>query len=122
MAKKKIVIIPFEDTRKWLCTFNDLMTLLLTFFVLLLSMSSLDSKSVKDIQEQMINALGVMEAGSTQEETVIQKLFHVDEIGKRMKVFKNILSPTEKSDSDDNFIEKDPLLRTLWPSSAVLRS
>ena len=40
MAKKKVIIIPGENKQKWLCTFNDLMTILLAFFVLILSMSS----------------------------------------------------------------------------------
>ncbi len=105
MAKKKIIIIPYEDTAKWLCTFNDLMTLLLTFFVLLLSMSSLDSKSIKDIQENLINALGVLEEGQFQEETIIEKIFRIDEIGKKMKLFKNILPPMDEGIEQPDRIE-----------------
>lgn len=105
MAKKKIVIIPYEDDAKWLCTFNDMMTLLLTFFVLLLSMSSLDAKKIADLQEEMINALGVMEAGYMREETVIEKVLRINEIGKRMKIFKNILPPIEEGREIDDRVE-----------------
>ncbi|MEO1272054.1 MAG: flagellar motor protein MotB, partial [Myxococcota bacterium] len=39
---------PKVDPNAWMATFSDLVTLLITFFVLLLSMSSLDSKPLKD--------------------------------------------------------------------------
>lgn len=120
MAKKKIVYIPYEDDAKWLCTFNDMMTLLLTFFVLLLSMSSLDAKKIADLQEEMINALGVMEAGYMQEETVIEKVLHINEIGKRMKIFKNILPPIEEGREIDDRIDSE-YPDELFKNFAVLR-
>lgn len=40
----------------WMVTFADLMTLLLTFFVLLLSYSSLDAKKYKEASESLIQA------------------------------------------------------------------
>ncbi len=115
MAKQKVVLIPPEDTAKWLCTFNDLMTLLLTFFVLLLSMSSLDSKSVKDVQANLINALGVMEEGTFHEETVVEKLFKLEEIGKRQKLFKNILPPVEEG------IEQEERIEDITPPQDLLK-
>ena len=36
-----------EEEARWLCTFNDLVTLLLTFFVLLFTMGSIDLKKMK---------------------------------------------------------------------------
>ena len=96
MAKKKVITEPAEDTGRWLVTFNDLMTLLLTFFVLILSMSSLDAQSVRDIQTQLLSALGVLEAGKMDEETIIERVFDLEEIGKRLKIFKNILPPLDQ--------------------------
>ncbi len=42
-----------ESGAAWLVTFSDLMTLLLTFFVLLLSMSSMDSTTITRISAHM---------------------------------------------------------------------
>ena len=48
----------------WLTTFNDLVTLLLTFFVLTLSLSKLDVAKVKKISRSLNNAFGRLEAGT----------------------------------------------------------
>jgi chemotaxis protein MotB len=65
-----------EDEAKWLCTFNDLMTLLLTFFVLLFSMSSLDFGKMKAFQTSLQSALGILESGEMTEVAIIEKLQH----------------------------------------------
>jgi len=52
------------DPQGWMITFSDLLTLMLTFFVLLFSMSSLDAKSLKELTEEaMGGGDGVLEAG-----------------------------------------------------------
>ncbi|WP_456324312.1 OmpA/MotB family protein [Desulfonauticus submarinus] len=48
----------------WLVTFSDLVTLLLTFFVLLLSMSSLDNSVVKDVVSVFTQSTGFLGASS----------------------------------------------------------
>ncbi|MEW6669057.1 MAG: flagellar motor protein MotB [Thermodesulfobacteriota bacterium] len=40
---------PLEETPRWMVTFSDLSTLLFTFFVLLVSMSTLDSKTLQSM-------------------------------------------------------------------------
>ncbi len=52
-----------EGAPGWMVTFADLMTLLLTFFVLLLSMSTLDNQRVKLALGSLRGALGVLEGG-----------------------------------------------------------
>lgn len=47
----------------WIGTFNDLVTLLLTFFVLLLSLSKLDVAKEKEISYSFSNTSGFMEGG-----------------------------------------------------------
>jgi len=54
---------PDEGAPAWMVTFADLMTLLLTFFVLLLSMSTLDNQKVKLALGSLRGALGVLEGG-----------------------------------------------------------
>ena len=49
----------------WLCTFADLMNLLLCFFVLLFSMSTVDAKKFEEIAVAMSNSFGVFEGGGT---------------------------------------------------------
>lgn len=47
----------------WLCTFNDMMTLLLVFFVLLFSMGTIDGRMLKNMQQSLQNGLGVLDNG-----------------------------------------------------------
>ncbi len=55
------------DPNAWLVTFGDLIMLLLTFFVLLLTMSSMDTKRLKETFSYFRGAPGVLElAGSRQ--------------------------------------------------------
>jgi chemotaxis protein MotB len=49
------------NTSAWMVTFSDLIMLLLTFFVLLLTMSSLDQKAVKELIAHLKNSTGVLE-------------------------------------------------------------
>jgi chemotaxis protein MotB len=43
----------------WLLTFNDMITLMLTFFVLILSMSSIETTKVKDVADSVKRVLGI---------------------------------------------------------------
>ena len=56
---------PGIDPQGWMITFSDLLTLMLTFFVLLFSMSSLDAKSLKELTQTdaLAGGDGVLEAG-----------------------------------------------------------
>jgi len=48
---------------EWVGTFNDMVTLLLTFFVLILSLSKLNVAKVKEASYSFSNACGFMESG-----------------------------------------------------------
>lgn len=52
-----------ENGAGWLTTFNDLVTLLMVFFVLLFTMSSVDAKKMQDFQYALQSGLGILEAG-----------------------------------------------------------
>jgi chemotaxis protein MotB len=66
MAKKCKCECP-ECMPEWLATFGDLMSLLLCFFVLLLSMSTMDAKKVEEAIGSLAGALSVLEGGSQTE-------------------------------------------------------
>jgi len=53
-----------SDSPGWLTTFNDLVTLLMVFFVLLFTMGSVDTKMLKDFQYALQSGLGILGQGS----------------------------------------------------------
>ncbi len=53
-----------QDTDGWMVTFSDLMSLMLTFFVLMISMSTLDQTKLKNISSEFNKALLLLNAGS----------------------------------------------------------
>jgi len=52
-----------ESTTRWLTTFNDLVTLLMVFFVLLFTMATTDVAKLKQFQVSIMRGLGVLEKG-----------------------------------------------------------
>jgi len=48
----------------WLCTFNDMMTLLLVFFVMLFSMGTVGGREMINFQKALQSGLSVLEKGS----------------------------------------------------------
>lgn len=62
MAKNKCPDCP-QCMPEWLAAFGDLMSLLLCFFVLLLSMSSMDAKKVSEAIGSLAGAMSVLEGG-----------------------------------------------------------
>ena len=66
MGKKKCPDCP-KCLPGWLAAFGDLMSLLLCFFVLLLSMSTMDAKKVQEAIGSLAGALSVLEGGTKTE-------------------------------------------------------
>ncbi|MBN1516875.1 OmpA family protein [Candidatus Sumerlaeota bacterium] len=64
MARVKYIEVPDEspDPNGWMLTFSDLITLLLTFFVLLLTMSSMDNKKVKENLMEMTTPFEMLDS------------------------------------------------------------
>ena len=67
MAKKKKPCPCPKCLPNWLAAFGDLMSLLLCFFVLLLSMSTMDAKKVQEAIGSLAGALSVLEGGTKTE-------------------------------------------------------
>ena len=72
MKKEKQTNAESDGGPGWLCTFNDLMTLLMVFFVMLFTMSSLDVKKLKGLQQSLQSGLGVLKEGQKVSVVVIE--------------------------------------------------
>jgi chemotaxis protein MotB len=97
----------------WLCTFNDLMTLLMVFFVMIFSMSTIDLDKSSGIIGSLQSGLGVLEAGSSVDIAVVDPQPSVqsleNEMGNISEVYNAILSDmseTEKEPVHDDEIGK----------------
>lgn len=77
MAKKQQCKKCLPD---WLAQFGDLMSLLLVFFILLLSMSVLDEKKVVEYLAHMKQSLGVMQNSNQTQVTPLQEIEKVVEM------------------------------------------
>jgi chemotaxis protein MotB len=58
---KKRNVVTDIDPNGWMTTFSDLIMLLLTFFVMLLSMSSMDDLTIKKMFSVLMGAIGSLE-------------------------------------------------------------
>lgn len=67
MAKKKKCPDCPPGVPRWIVTFGDMMSLLLVFFILLLSMSSMDTKKVSEAIGSLAGAMSVLEGGKQTE-------------------------------------------------------
>ena len=61
MAKKKKEDAPAPGSPAWMATFSDLMNLLLCFFVLLFSMSSVDQGKAEALVQSLANTFSRFE-------------------------------------------------------------
>lgn len=64
MARKKKEDAPAPGSPAWMATFSDLMNLLLCFFVLLFSMSSVDAKKFDEVAASFSQTFSVFTAGA----------------------------------------------------------
>ena len=63
MARKKKQDAPAPGSPAWMATFSDLMNLLLCFFVLLFSMSSVDTAKFNEMAQSFASTFSVFKAG-----------------------------------------------------------
>ncbi len=72
--KKKIKPEVLPDPEAWMTTFADLISLMLTFFILLVSMSTLDKTGLQDISTYFEKAVSVLNSGAGTEINIIRPL------------------------------------------------
>jgi chemotaxis protein MotB len=124
---------------QWLASFGDLMSLLLCFFVLLLSMSTMDAKKVQEAIGSLAGALSVLEGGTkteisrerqqkatpieSQEETANRVKTLSKAIVEINEMLKTSGSPEISLDeAEDGFIIRLPGSLLFKPGSAVIEN
>ncbi|MDQ6993379.1 MAG: flagellar motor protein MotB [Mariprofundus sp.] len=86
MAKKKKQEPQYAaNTEAWMTTFADLVSLMLTFFILLISMSTMDKTGLSDVESSFRKAVSVLSSGDKTEIQIIppfrmQKLVSTKEL------------------------------------------
>jgi len=123
----------------WLAAFGDLMSLLLVFFVLLLSMSTMDAKKVQEAIGSLAGALSVLEGGTKteisrerqQQTTPIEQQDETSQMVKTLsrtiidvnEMLKATGSPEVTLDeSEDGFIIRLPSNLLFQPGSATIEN
>ncbi len=100
-----------QGTPKWMITFSDLSTLLLTFFVLLLAMSSMDDQTFKSLFTNFTSSCGILyykEYG----EIYRPKEILIEGVYERLKDTVTIRRADERID-DDSVVREKEFLKTL---------
>lgn len=138
MGKQKCPDCP-KCLPQWLAAFGDLMSLLLCFFVLLLSMSTMDAKKVQEAIGSLAGALSVLEGGTKtevsrerqQKATPIQSQ---EETSNRVKTLSKALVEINEmlktsgspeislEEAEDGFIIRLPGSLLFKPGSAVIEN
>ncbi len=131
MARKKEKKCP--QMAAWVTTFADLMSLLLTFFVLLISMSTMDNRKIKRALGSLTGALGVLESGRSTKigkEIVVPQpdiQMRKSKVRKRLAGLKNFITVMGLGQLMSTFESKKGIVVTMkdrllfGPASAKLR-
>ena len=112
MARKKKERVP-DCTTTWLDTYADTITLLMTFFVLLYSMSSIDNQKVKQISKAFTEIM----TGSAADSILQYNLYdgEVPLVGGETKVNSNVKDSLGQQTYEDikQFVEENDLSSTV---------
>jgi len=112
MARKKKERVP-DCTTTWLDTYADTITLLMTFFVLLYSMSSIDNQKVKQISEAFTEIM----SGSAAESILQYNLYdgEVPLVGGETKVNSKVKDSQGQQTYEDikQFVDENDLSSTV---------
>lgn len=138
MAKKKCPECE-KCLPRWIVTFGDMMSLLLVFFILLLSMSSMDTKKVSEAIGSLAGAMSVLEGGKQTEisperivratpiETQPETVTEVNRIEAVISEINEIIQTqggqaVTLEEAEDGFIIQLPANLLFRPGSALIES
>ncbi|MCT4507992.1 MAG: OmpA family protein [Tepidibacter sp.] len=110
MGRKKKQEETKEGAPEWMATYGDMVTLLLCFFVLLFSMSSVDAQKFQSIVQSFSGSLGFLEGGKTlSEEQYIDRGLKDDKSTNERKELENFsnLEKEIKKYLKDNKLDQD---------------
>lgn len=89
-----------QDTPKgsplWMTTYSDMVTLLLTFFILLFSFSNLDVIKWQQVVASVKGSLGVMDGGTTLNDSELMKEGAINENYRQIVVSEDVLAALER--------------------------
>lgn len=88
-------------TSGWLTTFNDLVTLLMVFFVLLFAMGTMDKLRMEEFQSALQSGLGVLGPGSRVSIAVKQSQTPISALGQ-------ISQGKNETEPEGELVEQDP--------------
>ncbi len=106
MAKRKEDTPP-PGSPAWMATFSDLMNLLLCFFVMLFSMSTVDEVKYNEMVAAMNDTFSIFSAGATAIGDGILISNGVSQLNE-LDEYINSMGKSEESESDPNELEQEP--------------
>ncbi|MDO5519475.1 MAG: flagellar motor protein MotB [bacterium] len=112
MARKKEPDIP-KGTPAWMATFSDLMNLLLCFFVLLFSMSTVDAEKWEQVVNSMTSNFSIFDSGSVginDGELISNGVSQLENIGDELNDEGNSDESNDKSEASSVDSAKDILM------------
>jgi chemotaxis protein MotB len=133
MGGKKEKKQPEEGgSANWLCTFNDLMTLLMVFFVLIFTMGSLDLDKSSGMIDSLQSGLGVLEGGQRVDVSVVDPTLSTaqmeNDMGNLREVYTEILQDLSEQEGQtggpgeedtEAGVENNEVIRNYMPNSQL---
>lgn len=107
MARKKKEETPAPGSPAWMATFSDLMNLLLTFFILLFSMSSVDAAKFEEIAASLNASFSIFDSGApsiTEGGLVSSGISQLDQIDNYQQ---NMNENQDESDTNNEITEEE---------------
>lgn len=122
MARKRGQEESKSGAPEWMTTYGDLVTLLLCFFVLLFSFSTIDAQKFQAIMQSVQGSLGALKGGKTVQETFLvneeQSVEQLEEL-RELEDFKKLQELIENYLEQNGF--QNEILVDLEPRGLLLR-